>query len=336
MVSPAVNYRTFVIANPVAGAGSVREEWRLIERLLRANLPELDYAFTEGPGHATLLAREALRAGWEMIVAVGGDGTLNEVVNGFYENPEPGKCFQYGADGWITSGDNEPVPINPDAVLGLLPLGTGGDFRRTLGFMGGVAETVEHLRGRQSRAIDIGQIAFMDHKNRPACRYFINISAAGMSGAVDHYVNSSWKGLGGSASFIWGTLRAFVNWKNVEVDILIDGTTEVHDHVNNVIAANGEYFGAGMWIAPGAGIDDGSLQVVIMGDLTRAETVRILPKIYNGTFLASRKVTRYRASEVAVRPCNSDKPVLIDVDGEQPGQLPALWKIHPGVLKFKI
>jgi diacylglycerol kinase (ATP) len=336
MTSRAVNYRTFVIANPSAGAGAVRDEWRLIERLLRANLPELDYAFTDGPGHATLLAREALRSGWEMIVSIGGDGTLNEVINGFFEAPDPSEVYRLDDEGWVVPRQYTPVPINPDAVLGLIPLGTGGDFRRTIGLMGDLAETVEHLCGLTTRSVDLGQVGFMDHGGRLASRYFINIAAAGISGQVDHHVNGTWKGLGGTASFVWGTTRAFVSWKNVPIEVRLDETTELRGPMQNVVVANGQYFGAGMWIAPGAQLDDGYFQVILMGDMNRRESLRIFPKLYSGKHLSSRDVTRYRARRVATRKIDPDHSFLLDVDGEAPGDLPATWHIHPGLIRLKI
>ena len=331
-----VNYRTFVVANPAAGAGTVKEEWQLIERLLRANLPELDYAFTEGPGHASLLTREALRAGWEMVVAVGGDGTLNEVINGFFEPAEPQELFERQSDGWITTTDAEPQPISDDGVLGILPLGTGGDFRRTLGLMGGIAENVEHLRGRHTRTVDVGQLGYIDHQDELASRFFINISAAGMSGLVDSLVNSSWKGLGGTASFFLGTFRGFLKWRNVDIVVRLNDTEELRGPVVDVITANGEYFGGGMWIAPGAEVDNGVFQVVVLGDLSKTEQVKILPKIYGGKHLASPKVSRHRASQVAVRAVDADDTVLLDVDGEQPGRIPVTWVLRPQAVRVKI
>ncbi len=331
----SVNYRTFVIANPTAGAGSVGDDWQLIERLLRANLPELDFAFTEGPGHATLLAREALRNGWEMIVSVGGDGTLNEVVNGFFELPEAAEHFEH-RQGWIQCRDAKPQPINPDAVLGLMPMGTGGDFRRSLGFMGGIAETVEHLRGLHTRTVDVGQLGYLDHRNQLCARYYINIASAGMSGLIDRYVNNSWKGWGGTTSFILGTLRAFVSWKNQDVEIRLDDTTEIRDEITNLVCANGQYFGGGMWIAPGAELDDGALQVVIIGNLSKPEMVKILPRFYGGRHLEARKVSRHRAKQVSARATDKKDIALLDVDGEQPGKLPATWVVHPGAIRIKI
>lgn len=332
----SLNFRTFVIANPTAGAGAVKQEWDLVERLLRARLPELDYAFTEGPGHATLLAREALRSGWEMIVAVGGDGTLNEVVNGFYEKPDANSLYAMDDRGWMTrTRDGAPQPLNPDAVIGMLPLGTGGDFRRTIGFMGGHHETVEHLSGQHTRHIDLGEVGFVDHDGELKARYFINIASVGFSGAVDRVVNHGWKGLGGKASYMLATARAFTTYRNIHVQLRLDDTVELEGKMNNVVIANGEFFGGGMWIAPGAELDDGQFQVVIMGDLSRREILGLTFDIYQGKHLQNKKIFRRRARRVSIRSLDG-RLALLDIDGEAPGQLPALWSNHPGALRLKL
>jgi diacylglycerol kinase family enzyme len=331
-----LNYRTFVVANPKAGAGAVEEEWGRIERLLRARIPELDFAFTEGPDHATLLAREALRSGWEMIVAVGGDGTLNEVVNGFFDKPDVDSLYEIDDQGWMKrQRDGAPVPINPDAVLGVLPLGTGGDFRRTIGLMGGHSETIEHLSGQHIREIDIGEVGFVNDDGCIATRYFVNIASAGFSGAVDRIANASWKGMGAKPSFLWATARAFARYKNVDVELRLDDTVEIEGKMNNVIVANGEFFGGGMWIAPGAELDDGQFQVVLMGDLKRREVAGMVFDIYQGKHLQNKKVSRRRASRISARSVDGSVAML-DIDGEAPGKLPALWTIHTKVLSLKL
>lgn len=332
----SLNFRTFVIANPRAGAGAVEQDWDLIERLLRARLPEFDYAFTEGPEHATLLAREALRSGWEMIVALGGDGTLNEVANGFFEKPDIARLYDIDDAGWMTrKRDGAPKPLNPDAVLGMLPLGTGGDFRRSIGFMGGHNETVEHLSGQHTRQIDLGEVGFVDTSGELAVRYFVNIASVGFSGAVDRVVNKSWKGFGGRTSYMLATARAFASYKNINVKLRLDDTQEFEGRMNNVVVANGEFFGGGMWIAPGAELDDGQFQVVVMGDLTRRELAGLVFDIYQGKHLEHPKIFRRRAQRVSVRPLDSTAG-LLDIDGEAPGKLPAIWTNHHKTLRLKL
>lgn len=332
----AQNFRTFVVANPQAGAGIVRREWERVDRLLRAQIPELDIAFTEGPGHATLLAREAIRAGWEMVVAVGGDGTINEVVNGFVDKPKADELFCIDPDGFVVRSAEVPALINPDAVLGLLPMGTGGDFRRSVGLMGGVNEAVERLGGTDTRRVDLGQVAFLDNsRGELACRRFINIASCGFSGDVDRYVNRGWKGLGGKASFRLGSVRAWLKWRNAELTVRLDDVEEIQQRFVNLVVANGAFFGGGMWVAPGADLDDGAFQVVFLGDLDRLQLIRLTGKIYTGHHLELEQVFRRRARRVSVRPAPGDE-ILLDVDGEQPGRAPALYELQPGAIRLKI
>ncbi len=330
-----LNYRTFVVANPVAAAGRVRKEWDLIERLLSARLPELDAAFTEGPGHATVLTREALRAGWEMIVCVGGDGTLNEVVNGFFEKPDAEEVFRQEG-GWIRREKPTKLePIDEEAVLGMVPIGTGGDFRRTVGLMGGIRETIEHLSGRTSRSIDVGELAYTNFDGDLESRLFVNIASAGFSGSVDQIANNTWKGLGAKGSFVLASIRAFLQWGNVDMDVLIGDTIERSGRNFNFVVANGEYFGGGMWVAPGAQIDDGEFQIVEMGDLSKVEMAWLLQTIYRGRHLEYPAVQRFSADHVAARPAEPDDEIRIDLDGETPGRLPAFWGIHQQALELK-
>lgn len=334
-----LHYRAFVIANPVAGAGAVERDWDWIERLLNARLPEWDAAFTEGPGHATMLTREALRAGWDMIVCVGGDGTINEVVNGFFETPDAPETYRLD-DGWVRPADDtgqppEPTPIDDDAVLGLIPLGTGGDFRRSVGLMGGFSETIGHLTGRSTVDLDLGEIGFLDDDGTLESRYFINIASAGFSGLVDRIANERWKGMGGAVSFFMATSLAFFRWRNVDIEVVIDETHQLEGPTQNLVVANGEYFGGGMWVAPGADVDDGEFQVVRMGDMSHGEMLSILPKIYRGRHLDSDKIDRYRANHVAARTTDPEDSVDLDVDGETPGRLPAYWSIHHNALQLK-
>jgi len=329
-----MSYRTFVIANPESGAGQVRREWDRIERLLRAQIPEFEAAFTEGPEHATLLAREAIRAGWEMIVAVGGDGTINEVVNGFFEKVDATRDFEFG-DGFIRRREGvSHEAINHDAIFGFIPMGTGGDFRRTIGVMGGVAESVKLLAGKPTRPCDVGQVTFVGHDGQLTSRFYANIASAGLAGLVDETANKMWKGLGGKVSFSLASLLSWVKYKNAEMDVILDGVEEFGGRFQNVIVANGEYFGGGMWIAPGAEIEDGLFQVILVRDIGTVESVQFMQKIYSAEHLDLPSVSRKNAYEVAIR-TREKKPVLIDMDGEQPGKLPALFEMHQHAIQLK-
>lgn len=329
------SFRTFVIANPESGNGVVRRDWSRVERLLRARISELDIAFTEGPGHASMLAREALRAGWEMVVAVGGDGTISEVVSGFFDKPDYRTEFELD-DGWIRRKNGwKPSPIKPDAVFGFIPLGTGGDFRRTVGAMGSVEETIGLLGGTDTRAIDVGHVAFIGPDGLVDGRYFANIGSAGISGLVDRYINDMWKGLGGKTSFSIASGMVWFKYQNAALDVRIDDLEEIHDKFFNVIVANGEYFGGGMWVAPGARLDDGKFQVVLFGDLSKGASATLIKRLYKAEHLGLPQVSRRNASSVSLRAAQTE-PVYLDIDGEVPGRVPALFTNHHQLLKMKV
>ncbi len=327
--------RTFVVANPRAGAGQVEREWAHIERLLRAQLPELDYAFTEGPNHATLLAREALKNGWEMVVAIGGDGTINEVTNGFFEKVDAAEEFEREDGHFVPTASAGVEPINPDAVLGILPMGTGGDFRRTAGIMGTLSENVERLGGPDTRPCDVGQLVYVDHDGKPANRFFINIASAGFSGEVDKAVNNMWKGLGGGLSFRIASSVAWLAWKNRPLEVVVDDEAPVRRDYFMVTVCNGKYFGGGMHVAPDAELDDGKFEVVFLEDLSKWGSATLMKHIYQGEHLSMSEVSRREARTVSVRALES-APVLLDVDGEQPGRLPALFIAHENALRLKV
>lgn len=331
----AKDLRTFIIANPQAGAGTVKKEWEVIDRLIKNTLSEYDVAFTSGQGHATLLAREAIKAGWEQIVSVGGDGTLNEVVNGFFEAPEGDKLYTL-EDGWVVRKEARLEHLNPEAVLGLIPIGTGGDFRRTLGVMGGWRQAVERLGGKETRQIDVGQLGFVNHEGRLDSRIFINIASAGLSGLVDKIANKTWKGFGGKASFAVASVRAMALWKNVETVMRIDEVEELEQRFMNCVLANGQYFGGGMRVAPGAQLDDGQLQLVVIGDLGRLSSLPKMTKLYSGNHLDEEGIWHRHVRSLAVKPKHPTIKCLLDVDGEQPGSLPATWHVLPQALKVKI
>lgn len=327
-------YRTFVVANPMAGAGQVEREWDRIERMLKAKLPEVDWAFTEGPNHATLLTREALRNGWEMVVAIGGDGTFNEVANGFFEKVDVDDQFEH-TDNWIRRNDKRIEPINSDAIFGLLPMGTGGDFRRTVGLMGELKENIDRLGTPDTRHCDVGQLVYIDHGGNLASRYFVNIASAGFSGQVDKAVNNMWKGFGGGISFRVASTLEWFKWSNQPLDVILDETEEFQGDFFIVAVANGEYFGGGMWVAPGADLDDGKFQVVFMRDLSKWDSATLMTKIYQGKHLEFDETFRRDASTVSMR-TTGGRPILIDLDGEQPGRLPAFFAMHERALTLKV
>ena len=283
--------------------------------MLGEALGEIESEQTREPGDAARIAREALAAGFGTIISVGGDGTLNEVVNGFFR---------------VESGN--AVPVNPEAVLGVVPRGTGGDFRRTLGIPRDLKGAVEILKRGKVRTIDTGMLEYVNHRDRPSVRFFLNITSFGVGGEVDERVNRSSKLLGGKISFFRAALAATLVYRNKPVRLKVDGEKEWEGKIYNVAVANGQYFGGGMWVAPAAELDDGVFDIVIMGDFSFFDSLFGGTKIYRGRHLGHPKVHVLRGKRVEAF---SRERVLLDVDGEQPGRLPATISILPGSVRIR-
>jgi len=301
-----------VIVNPRSQGGAAGRDWPHLADRIRRAVPFED-AQTSAPGDATRLTREALRAGAERVVALGGDGTINEVMNGFFE------------DG---------APLAPDAALALLPYGTGGDFRRTLGLPTDFESAVAVLSRDRRRRIDVGRLDFTLRTGGKATRMFANIASFGVSGVVDRLVNQSSKRLGGKLSFFVASARATLAYENQRVRLRFDGSSDgaVDMTINVVAVANGRYFGGGMFIAPDAEVDDGVFDVVALGDLGLLELLRDSHRFYAGTHLSMDKVSHRRVRRIDAEPVSPSQVVELDVDGETPGILPATFTVVPRAL----
>jgi YegS/Rv2252/BmrU family lipid kinase len=302
--------RTVVVVNPRSQAGALGARWAGMAQSLRREIGSFEDVVTRRPGDATRLTRDALAAGAERIVAVGGDGTINEVVNGFF--------------------DAEGAPVATEASLGIIPFGTGGDFRKTVNLPKDLPGAARVLRQGAERRVDVGRLQFATPSGATAVRMFINIASFGISGLVDQYANSSSKALGGTISFLIATARAGLRYENQRVRLVFDGdeSTAVDRTINTVAVANGRFFGGGMHIAPAAELDDGLFDVVILGDFGRAEIALHTHRLYTGTHLDLAKVAHRRARELRATPLGSE-PVRLDVDGEAPGNLPATFTLVP-------
>lgn len=306
MVAP----RTVVIVNPQSQGGRLGKRWSDVADTIGRAFP-FDEAITRGPGDATKLTRDALRAGAERVVAIGGDGTVNEVVNGFF--------------------DDDGQPIAPEASFALLPYGTGGDFRRTFQLPTGLAEAARVIAQNHRRKIDVGRLTFRTPRGDTAHRMFANIASFGVSGVVDRLVNESGKKFG-RLSFVVATARASLSYRNQRVQIVFDGKDRVETTVNTVAIANGRYFGGAMMVAPNAEPDDGVFDVVSIGDIGFADMLTSGRRLYKGTHLSMDKVSARRAKVVEAEPIDAGAVVELDVDGESPGRLPARFEILPAAL----
>ena len=302
--------KTVFVVNPQAGNGGTGREWPQIRARARELLGAFEETLTRGPGDATTITRERLKEGADRIICVGGDGTLNEVINGFFE---------------------EDRPLSRQAVLGFLPNGTGCDFSRTLPIPGGVDASLETIVQNVICAIDLGRVRFQDHGGQNGSRYFHNIASAGLGGEVVERVNRTSKACGPFLSFIWGMLKSLFFYEGKRVRLCLDGGEPEDVTILNLAVANGRYHGGGMLVAPDAVIDDGLFQVTVIEMMPLPLILWHLPKLYRGGIEKIRQVSLRTAVRIGAA---SEQRVLLDVDGEQPGVLPAEWTILPGVLRI--
>jgi YegS/Rv2252/BmrU family lipid kinase len=305
MVTP----RTILVVNPKSQGGRLGKRWKDVADTIGRAFP-FEEAITQGPGDATRLTREALRGGAERVVAIGGDGTINEVVNGFFD------------DG---------AAIAPEASFAVIPFGTGGDFRRTLGLPTELADAAQVIAANHRRKIDVGRLELTTMDGKREVRMFANIASFGVSGVVDRLVNESGKKLG-RLGFALATARATWSYKNQRVQLVFDGKDRVEMTINTVAVANGRYFGGAMKVAPDAELDDGMFDVIAMGDFGFGDLMKSGRRLYSGTHLAMDKVTARRARVVEAEPIDPGAVVELDVDGENPGKLPARFELVPAAL----
>jgi YegS/Rv2252/BmrU family lipid kinase len=299
---------TVAVVNPASCAGRTGRSWPETRRVLAAAGVEVEERLTTAPREATELTRAALREGCERVVAVGGDGTLNEVVNGFLD-----------ADG---------SAIAPLAVLGLLPSGTGGDFRRTAGIPASAAGAAAVLAAGASRPVDVGRITL----DGAAPRHFINIADCGIGGEVVGRVNRSSKRAGGTATFLWHSLASLLSYRPRAARVEIDGVAE-EGRYQNVVIANGRYFGGGMCVAPGADPADGLFDVVLFGDLPRLRSLTGIRRIYAGTHIGQPGIRLLHGRRVRVTPLEQP-PLCFEMEGEEVGPAPATLEILPGAVRL--
>ena len=245
------------------------------------------------------------------MVAVGGDGTLNEVVNGFFRN---------GA------------PIPTSSRLAMVPLGTGGDFRRTLRISNDPKQAIDVLRTGLVRRLDAGAVTYTQEDGTTAIRHFINIADAGLGGDVVYNMGNGTKRFG-SASYRLGGLRALLTYKNKPMTVVIDNAQYELPKVQQVVIANCQYFGGGMQMAPSASPTDGVFNVILVKNAGKIETMRGMNDILSGKHLDQHNPNLELLYGKRISVMSPDK-VRIDVDGEAVGFLPALFEIQPSAIEF--
>jgi YegS/Rv2252/BmrU family lipid kinase len=300
--------QTKIIVNPVAGARSTRRKWPIISRLLERIGLTFDFDYTEGVGHAMELARIAASDGYRYLVAVGGDGTVNEVANGILHSPNAAAT-----------------------ALGVVSTGTGSDFARSAGLARDYTTACSQLTSSKRLTIDVGVVKYQrDGKTQE--RFFVNSAGVGFDAAVVKETARFPKFFGGTIPYVAGMLRTLVSYKNKSVTLKM-GDEEEHHRVLNVAVANGNYCGGGMRIAPDAALDDELLDVVVIGDMGKLEILKEFPTIYKGTHVNHPKVSVKKAADIRIE---SAEPMLVYADGELLGECPASFRVVPAALSLVV
>lgn len=307
-----------LIVNPKSAGGATRDQWAGIAADVRAHFGPFSVAFTKKSGDGKALAERGAAAGRKFIIAVGGDGTINEVANGILESGR-------------------------DVEFGILPSGTGGDFRRTIGVSNVTREAAKQLRTGETRRIDVGKVAFTGLDGKPSHRYFVNVSSFGLSASIAGNVSSktilNWTPLSGpmkgKAKFALSTLEGLVDLKSRLLSVKFDDKAPINMSSVNMCICNSCYFGGGMKIAPDAKINDGLFEIINIGDVRAAKVVANLPRLYRGTHTKMSEVGATQASRIEVSLASGEE-LFLETDGEVSGKLPALYEIVPAALKIRV
>lgn len=305
MLRPA----TFIV-NPASAGGRTGATWSAWEARALAALPGARVVRTRGAYDAARLATEAAAEGARLVVAVGGDGTVNEVVNGLM-----------ALDG----------AARAELALGVLACGTGCDLARGLGLPQGIEQGLAALAAGSVRPLDVGRLrcAGVAPRAPAVVRHFVNEADFGIGAEVTRRVNARTR-RGGRATYLWTTVRALLAWRNPEVVLRADGGAAEPLRIKSVFLANAPYAGGGMCIAPGARPDDGLLRLVVFGDLGRLEALRRLGETYEGREI---RHPRIRYADCRELLAESQREVLVECDGEPVGRLPARFDLVPAALR---
>jgi len=308
-----------VIINPESAGGATREAWPGIATEMATHFGAFTPKFTSHSGEGIEIAANAARKGTKLIIACGGDGTISEVANGI-----------------LASGS--------EAELGILPSGTGGDFRKTIGIPGRAGDAARILRDGRTRQIDVGRVTFLKDDGEHESRYFLGVASFGMSADVIARVKAGgreWlpaktpRWLNGRISFGLAMVRAAVKTPASRVIVQLDDEPARQMTVANLCIANARYFGGGMKIAPNAKLADSKFDVISIGDLGAPRILANAPRLYLGAHLGMSEVEHTLAKKLSARPLYKDQLIEFEVDGELPGYLPATFQILPKALRVR-
>jgi diacylglycerol kinase (ATP) len=304
--------KVHVIVNPFSARGRTEKKWSTIQSALREHFREFKYVFTEKPRQATEIARELIKDGFDLIIGVGGDGTLNEISSGFFS-------------------DYSGKVINQDASLGIIPSGTGSDFLRFMKVPREFAKSAALIKNSKIKKIDVGKITYGGANPRE--QYFINVADFGLGAEVIKKVSNVQSARRGALTYYRGLLATIMNYRSKAVTLTVDGRRQIQGEFLIGAVANGRIFGGGMIIAPQAEANDGYFDLVLVRDMKRFEIIRNSRHLYAGTIADNPKVVILKARNIRVE---SQEEVYTEFDGEMGGKLPAEFSIVEKALNFRM
>jgi diacylglycerol kinase (ATP) len=299
-----------VILNPAAGGGRCGRRWPRIAEQLRQHGLEVVTRQTSGRGDAVNLARQAARSGATDLAVAGGDGTINEAINGLHEHGSA---------------------LRPELALTVLPCGTGSDFARNLGIRR-IRQAIAALVGGRERTVDLGLLHFQ-RAGIDESRYFVNSADVGYGAETAAWVNGSSRP-GGRFAYLIGGVRTILSKPPRPASITVDGVC-VHDGpLGMVVVANGRYHAGGMELAPSASLDDGRLDVLLIGAISRFRLLgSLLPRVYFGAHVGQPGVRQFVGRNVRIM---ASQPLRFEVDGEQPGTTDLVAEVVPSALRVRV
>lgn len=292
----------FVVINPRAGGGRSVIDWPTISRLLNKYDIRYTYAFTEYKYHAVELTVQAINRGYRNIVAVGGDGTLNEVVNGIFIQKV----------------------VNPNQItVGVIGVGTGNDWFRMYEIPHNYEECIKAISNKKIFRQDVGVAEYYESSVRHK-RYFINAAGVGFDADVARRTNRL-KDLGkrGVLLYVLSLLKALIQYHSTRINVKVDGR-HFQDKVFSITIGIGRYNGAGMMQVPFALSDDGLYDVTVIRKIGKLNVIASLPRLYNGTILKHSRVVALRGKSIEIM---SIPGVELEVDGESLGETPLRFTI---------
>ncbi len=298
-----------VIVNPNAGNGKGKKDWERISLLLCREGLNFNAGFTKSRGHAIIISADGIAEGYRKIIVVGGDGTLNEALNGAY--------FQ-------------KICHPSDITLALIPVGTGNDWGKMFGIPLVYEGAVEVIKRGKTLLHDVGVVTYHEGDEKHT-RYFLNIAGLGFEAVVVQKTNlQKEKRKSNRMIYFYNLIRNLISYKNIEARLNIEGRTYIR-RIFSVNVGNGRYCGGGMRQTPDALPDDGFLDITVIRDIGRLEVIKSLKILYDGTILSHPKVDGYRTKSLKVE---SDKLLFIEADGESLGHTPAEFSIIPSGIKI--